>query len=173
MTLSVLLLVTMAGQASAIQIYPTVSPANPAAKDKLDFKCAVTNNETEPITSISVEIAFSFWKNTVFGMHSEDSNTKDKLESGDIAPGKKAAFHAEVDLARVGAELGKSFTYSYSVYYYPKPGGIEGNRTTYTTTDCTMSISAAHAPKKTPGFDLPIIVPAIGIALALVWRKVR
>jgi len=169
--LSILMILTITGQASAVQLNHTISPSKPAPKDKIDFSVTVSNDETVPLTEIEVSVAFSFWNHVVLGTHSEDPGTKDKEASGDIAPGGKTYFHGILDTALEGIYELKSFTYNFSVYLIRKPGGVKEPGTTITIGNYTMLLTSHSTAKKTPGFDSLLSVLSLGILLIMVRRK--
>lgn len=167
------LLVLLAGQASAIQVSPIVTPSKPKSNDKMNFNVTVTNNGTDIITSVVVDIAYSFWQSQVMGMYPDQPNPNDDSVSTDVAPGAKTTFHATLNLAQVAAKLGNSssFTYNFTVYYSLKINGSEVNRTDMKTIDYTVTISKAPAAKKSPGFEGLLLVPAAAMAAILLGRR--
>jgi len=173
---SVLLAVLLAGQASAIQVGHTMFPGRPKSTDKVDFNVSVTNDGTTTITSVVVDIAFSFWSSQTMGMYADQPDPNDNTKSTDVAPGAKTTFHASLRLSEVGPKLGNatSFTYNFTVYYSLRINGSEVNRTEYTTSDNTVTISkAAPAEKKSPGFEGLLLLPAAAFASILLGRRLR
>jgi len=172
MLCSVLLLVALAGQATAIQVGQTATPAKPKSDAKVMFNLSVTNNETGNITEVSVNVGYS-WSSTYFDSMLADQPGRDELTTGDIAPGGKVTFHTELNLKLQGLKAGKSYTYNYTVYYWHKDGTQRVNQTHYTTPEYTLSTASNPAPAKSPGFEGLLLAPAVVLAAVLAWRKYR
>jgi len=171
---SILSLVALVGQASAIQVDPGLSPSKPKKTDKITFNVTVTNNETDAITAVEVWISFSFKESESTGLTPDQPNPNDDSVSADVAPAGKTTFHATFNLAlETSTKLGKSFTYNFTINYWHKVNGTEVNRSSTKTVDYTVTFATAAAAKKNPGFEMLVLVPAVVIAAMLVRRRVR
>ena len=83
------------GQASAVQVSQTASPAKPKAKGICTFNVTVQNNGTESIQA-GVNMRPSWGSED--SLLCDQPGTVDELTSGDVPVGGKVTYHKDVNL---------------------------------------------------------------------------